>query len=80
MTFGFPHGHQNINDPNLRFHGVVARAGEGFDPQVLLDPAEEQLDLPAPGLQRGARPVGRTVWSHRTPVAKSMGSIESGYS
>jgi hypothetical protein len=34
-------------DPDLRLHGVVAGAVKGFDPQMLLDPFEEQLDLPA---------------------------------
>jgi hypothetical protein len=31
----------------LRFHGIVRRAVELFDPEMLLDPFEEQLDLPA---------------------------------
>src|SRR3990167_7412227 len=34
-------------DPQLRLHGVLGRAQEGLDPQVLLDPFEEQLHLPA---------------------------------
>jgi hypothetical protein len=33
--------------PALRLHGVLARAEEGLDSQVLLDPLEEQFDLPA---------------------------------
>jgi len=56
MKFFFHDGHQDVNahgDPDLRFHGVVARAVESFDPQVLFDPAEEQLDLPALGVERG---------------------------
>ena len=42
--------HEDINrdrDPDLGLHGVLAGAEEGLDPQVLLDPFEEQLDLPA---------------------------------
>jgi len=43
-------GHHQVSadgDPNLGLHRVLARAVEGLDPQVLLDPFEEQLDLPA---------------------------------
>src|SRR5580700_6222899 len=32
---------------NLRLHRVLGAAKERFDPKVLLDPLEEQLDLPA---------------------------------
>jgi len=56
MKFFFHDGDQNVNahgDPDLRLHGVVAGAVESFDPQVLFDPAEEQLDLPALGVERG---------------------------
>ena len=38
------HGHRH---PDLRLHGVLGRAVELLDAQVLLDPLEEQLDLPA---------------------------------
>ena len=41
--------HQHVNgdgDPDLRLVGVLARAVEGLDPQVLLDPFEEKFDLP----------------------------------
>ena len=34
-------------DPYLRLHGVLAGAQKGFDTQMLLDPFEEQFDLPA---------------------------------
>jgi len=34
-------------NPYLGLHGVLAGAIEGLDPAVLLDPFEEQLDLPA---------------------------------
>ena len=33
--------------PDLRLHRVLAGTQEAFDAQVLLDPLEEQLDLPA---------------------------------
>lgn len=42
--------HEDINrdrDPDLGLHSVLAGAEEGLDPQVLLDPFEEQSDLPA---------------------------------
>src|SRR5205809_1364415 len=41
--------------PNLRLHGVLAGAEESLDAQVLLDPSEEQLDLPAALVERGDR-------------------------
>jgi hypothetical protein len=43
-------GNQQINadsDPDLGFDGVGRCAVKGFDPQMLLDPAEEELHLPA---------------------------------
>ena len=43
-------GDQDIDadgDPDLSLHGVLGGAVEGFDAQVLFDPFEEQLDLPA---------------------------------
>ena len=43
-------GYHEINadgDPDLGAHGVLAGAEEGFDPEVLLDPFEEEFDLPA---------------------------------
>src|SRR4030067_2550525 len=47
--FLFYDGHQHVDadrDPYLCLHGVVARTVESFDAQMLLDPLEEQLDLP----------------------------------
>jgi hypothetical protein len=47
--FLFHDGHEHVDadgDPDLRLHGVVAGAVESFDSQMLLDPLEEQLDLP----------------------------------
>jgi hypothetical protein len=43
-------GHQDINahgDPHLGLHRVDRVAVERLDPEVLLDPLEEQFDLPA---------------------------------
>ena len=40
-------------DVDLDFHGVFADAEEVFDFEVLLDPFEEQLDLPALFVERG---------------------------
>jgi hypothetical protein len=48
--------HQHVNrdrDPDLSSHGVVRVAVKSRDPQVLLDPLEEQLDLPAFSVQLG---------------------------
>ena len=41
--------HHDVNadrDPDLGLHGIGAGGVEGFDPQVLLDPFEEQFDMP----------------------------------
>ncbi len=43
-------GYEQINGdgcPDLGAHGVWAGAVKGFDAQMLLDPFEEQFDLPA---------------------------------
>ena len=43
-------GHHEVNadgDPDLRAHGVLCGSEEGFDPQILFDPLEEEFDLPA---------------------------------
>jgi hypothetical protein len=42
--------HHHVNpdrNPDLGLDRVAARAEERLDPQMLLDPFEEQLDLPA---------------------------------
>ena len=44
-------------DPNLRLHCVLARSVKRLDAQMLLDPFEEQLDLPALAIQ-----VGYQLW------------------
>jgi hypothetical protein len=43
-------GHHQVcadGDPDWGLHGIFAQAVEGFDAKVLLDPLEEELDLPA---------------------------------
>jgi hypothetical protein len=40
-------------NPDLRLHGVLACAQECFDSQILLDPFEEQFDLPSLTIQIG---------------------------
>ncbi len=42
-------------DPNLRLHCGLGRADKRLDAKVLLDPLEEQFDLPALLVQRGNR-------------------------
>ena len=49
-------GDQHIDgdgDPDLGFDGVLGGAVEALDAQVLLDPFEEQLDLPAAFVELG---------------------------
>ena len=41
--------------PDLRLDGVLAGAQEALDAQVLLDPLEEQFDLPAALVQGSNR-------------------------
>lgn len=50
----FQDGHQHVDgdgDPDLGLDRVFRSAVEGFDPQMLLDPLEEQFDLPAAFVQ-----------------------------
>ena len=50
MKTFFHNSNQHVDgygDPNLGLHCVLGGAIEGFDSQVLLDPFEEQLDLPS---------------------------------
>ena len=47
--------------PDLCLHRVLARAQKTLDAQVLLDPLEEQFDLPATLVERG----NRQRWQHR---------------
>jgi hypothetical protein len=49
QTF-FQNGDEQVNGdgaPDLGAHGVRAGAIKGFDAQMLLEPFEEQFDLPA---------------------------------
>ena len=42
--------HQHVDadgDPDLRFYGALVGTEKRFDAQMLLDPFEKQLDLPA---------------------------------
>ncbi len=52
----FEDGHKQVDrhgDPDLSFDGVLGSAIEALDAQVLLDPLEEQLDLPAAFVEPG---------------------------
>ena len=56
MKFLFDDSNQNVSRhgaPYLRFDGVLAVAQEPFDAQVVLDPFEEQFDLPTVLLKGG---------------------------
>ena len=47
-------GHEHVDrdrDPDLRLHRVGRDAEEGFDLQALLDPLEEELDLPSAAVE-----------------------------
>ena len=59
-------------NPDLRLHGVLARAQKRLDAQVLLDPFEEQLDLPALSIQIGNEfgPQGKVVGQKRDALAR----------
>src|SRR3546814_17504723 len=46
-------------DPDLRLHRIGRSAEERLDAQVLLDPSEEQLDLPALAIQGADRRGGQ---------------------
>ena len=55
QTF-FQNGDEQINGdgaPDLGAHGIGAGAIKGFDAEMLLDPFEEQFDLPASPIQVG---------------------------
>jgi hypothetical protein len=42
-------------DPDLRLHRILRNADEALDAQMLLDPFEKQLNLPATAIQLGDR-------------------------
>jgi len=55
QTF-FQNGDEQVNGdgaPDLGAHGVGAGAIKGFDAQMLLDPFEEEFDLPASAIELG---------------------------
>ena len=65
QTF-FQSGDERINgdgDPDWGAHGVGAGAIKGLDAETLLDPLEEQFDLPASPIQlgKGQRRPGEVV-------------------
>lgn len=64
--------------PDLCFHGVLGRAVELLDPKVLLDPLEEELDLPSAAIQLGDRQCRQdeTVRQEHQPLA-GFGVVES---
>ncbi len=50
----FHDGDQDVHrdgDPDLRLDGILAGAVEPLDPKMLVDPLEEQFDLPAATIQ-----------------------------
>ena len=62
MKLLFDDGDQHVSGnvaPDLRFDRILAVADETFDTQMLLDPLEEQLDLPAAFVQCGDRQCGQ---------------------
>ena len=68
-------GDQHIGahgNPDLRLHGVLAGTQKCLDTQVLLDPFEEQLDLPALTVQVGneLRLQGEVVGQKRDAFAR----------
>lgn len=57
-------------NPYLRLDGVLAGAEEDLDTQVLLDPFEEQFDLPALAIQVGDQlQLEREVVGQKKPSA-----------
>ena len=63
--------------PDLRLHRVLAGAQKALDAQMLLDPFEEQLDLPAALVQRGDGQRRQAVLLVRkTSVLPDSGSLK----
>ena len=68
-------GDEQINSdggPDLGAHGVWAGAVKGFDAQMLLDPFEEEFDLPATAIELGDGPSrhGEVVGQEDQHVAR----------
>ena len=62
MKLLFDNSDQHVSGdsaPDLRLHRVLAVADETFDAQMLLDPLEEQFDLPAAFVERGDSQCGQ---------------------
>ena len=62
MKLFLDNGDQNVGShgaPDLRLHCVLAGAEESINAQVLFDPFEEQLDLPAAFVQSRDRQGGQ---------------------
>ena len=56
MHLFFDNGYQHVNcncNPNLGLDGILGGPIKRFDTKVLLDPFEEQFDLPATSKQFG---------------------------
>ena len=68
---GYEHVGADRN-PDLRLHSVLAGSKERFNVQVLLDPLDEQLDLPALTVQVGdqLRPQCNVVCQRRDALAR----------
>jgi hypothetical protein len=50
-------------DPDLRLDRILRRTEETLDPKMLLDPLEEQFDLPAVLVERAdGRPAMSSGW------------------
>ena len=67
-------GDQHVSadrNPNLRLDRVLGGSKKRLDPQVLLDPLEEQLDLPALTVKVRDQPgfEGKVVGQKRDPFA-----------
>ena len=59
-------------DPDLRFHGIGRSSIKGFDTKMLLDPFEEQFDLPPASvkLSDGQRRLGHVVGQENQSLAR----------
>ena len=66
-------GDQHIGahrNPDLRLHGVLAGAQKRLDAQMLLDPFEEQLHLPALTIK-----VGNAFWLECEVVGQTRDAL-----
>ena len=75
----FDNGDQHVSGdgaPDLRFDRVLAVADEAFDTQMLLDPLEEQFDLPAAFVQCGGQCRQYVLLVRNTNVLPVSGSLK----